>query len=783
MKSLLARFLTYYIPLVGLSVFGLLALLETQFYLDQLEELEFDLNNTADIQQPALAESLWEYDYELTLKLVNDAANMPFIDHIEVFNAHGVSVAKAGHLAEHPSEHDQLETSRELVYRKNNISERVGSLVIAAHDAAIHAEVIEDTKTNMLILGVLLLTLVLTTVLVSRRLVIKPISALQASIERLQLDQVWQPAPIDRDDEIGRTVAAYNQLQSRQIESEQALKEQHEKLDRMNVDLERRVRERTEGLEIAMQAADDANQAKSAFLANMSHEIRTPLNGVIGLLQLLERTDMNERQDAYVSKAFAASRHLLALLNDILDYSKIEADMLDLEASPFSLQTLLENLADTLGPLARDKLLELHIDSDPDCPDMLSGDVTRIAQVLINLGGNAIKFTDQGQVSIQVTTLPGANGDTVTLRFSVRDTGIGIAAERLDHIFARFTQADTGTTRRFGGTGLGLAISASLVELMNGHIEAHSQPGQGSHFWFSLPLKLADQRTAIDQAQAPDSESPTSLQGVRVLAVDDNALNQEVVTGMLDQFGVITTLADNGREAISLILEQDNPFDLVLMDMQMPVLDGIGATRELRLQHGLKQLPIIAMTANAHESDREACLAAGMDDYLAKPVAIEQLQATIQRHLNIRPSPAAPPPAPEQAAAARFPKAPGFDLSAAMRRVRNRPETYVRLARVFLETADENRANYRPLLQAPSAENAQQAAATLHKLRGGLVFLGANELAEQMQAMERRLKQDAPEQLQAELDELDRSIGEHIATLESLVDDLDRQHAEQKNAG
>jgi signal transduction histidine kinase/ActR/RegA family two-component response regulator len=374
-------------------------------------------------------------------------------------------------------------------------------------------------------------------------------------------------------------------------------------------------------------------KAKSEFIANMSHEIRTPLNGIIGMAQLLLGGRLDAEPKEQVKILLGSSEHLLGLLNDILDISKFEAGQMTLETLPADFHKMLESTLAAMQPVAAKKGIEIHFDYDPNLPKWFYLDTIRVRQVIGNLLGNAIKFTETGTVTVTIKSIPPGISGTHGIHVSICDTGIGITAEQISRLFQVFTQADSSTTRRFGGTGLGLAISKQIMQLMAGKLGVESEPGKGTTFWFSVDWKVVDPTAIpshVSSAMSVDSPTQSHLMGCRVLVVEDNLVNQKVALGMLRKLQCVSVATDNGRFALELL--QKESFDIILMDCQMPEMDGYEATRRIRDDSRFQALPVIGVTAHAMAGDLKKCLAVGMNDYLTKPYTLSNLASIMEKH-------------------------------------------------------------------------------------------------------------------------------------------------------
>ncbi|HVO02979.1 MAG TPA: ATP-binding protein [Candidatus Cybelea sp.] len=568
----------------------------------------------ADLYAGAVSGSVWEYDKEATrAQLKALQTQLPEFERARIVEPEGHEFIALG-VDSRPA---AVTASAEI----RNDDNLIGTITIELSDGILRAERAAHL-TRLITTAAIMGTALLVLTLIALHLVIRPLERITPLMRSFAAGDLEHNVPYrDRNDEVGamaRALEVFREHASRRLAAELALKRHSEELDRLNRDLSR-----------ARDAAEAANRVKSDFLAAMSHEIRTPLNGILGMLHLLAESKLDPDQRTKLGTLERSAQSLLSLLNDILDLAKIEAGRVDLHIAPFSPRELLGNMATLWQPMALSRNLALTVSVAPSVPPLLLGDGNRLGQVVANYLSNAMKFTDRGGVTVSAEAKP-VGDELHEITIAVKDTGVGIAPEAQKRLFQKFSQAELAA-RKPGSTGLGLAISKELIQLMNGTVGVESAPGAGATFWLRVQCRVAE------PAEVPTEEIDTeALLGdlgtrkVKVLVAEDNPVNQRVVCAMLELGGHGFVLAHDGQEALEAV--QREAFDLVLMDVQMPVMDGPTATRAIRALGGkYRDIPIVALTANAMPGDEKSYRAAGMNHYLSKPFSPDELSVALRR--------------------------------------------------------------------------------------------------------------------------------------------------------
>ncbi len=612
----LSRLIVAYVFL-ALFVFGVQFVQEYRVHRQQLRA---SLETLSDTFAPGAAAALWDFQEGSLQSMVKGIGRHADVAAVEIKSTNG-SLYFSWEAPDGMVPSSTLRVERDLIFvNRNGEEKKVGTLIIASSEQRLWALLRGVIVSTVLTGSALMLVVGVAVWLLVRTLVVWPLTQFTKQVQAMGAGGVPQYSDLG-----GTRIAEFATLQQRFSQLMGQVAQDQERIAEQNATLEQRVADRTKELEAA-------NRAKGEFLARMSHEIRTPMNAVIGLSNLTLRTELDAVQRNYLEKVLGSAQALLGIINDILDFSKIEAGKLSIESIAFDVRASMDNLSSMLGFKASEKGLRLDAVVGPDVPALLMGDAMRLGQVLLNLTGNALKFTEKGGVRVTVDVVSRTDS-RVRLRFGVEDSGIGMTPEEVGQLFQSFHQTDGSITRRFGGTGLGLAISKQLVELMGGKVWVESTPGVGSKFLFELEFALAT-ALAIDQRQASVENSPIRrkvdrIRGAKVLLVEDNAINQLVARSLLEINGVVVDIANNGLEGVEKALKGD--YALVLMDIQMPEMDGLTATRQIRATPGFDALPIVAMTANAMATDYQSSIDAGMNDHITKPIDHKQLTATLER--------------------------------------------------------------------------------------------------------------------------------------------------------
>ncbi len=628
---------------LGVAVGSTAVQMTAEFQLEK-QNLTSQIRGLASTFEPAINEALWNYDDEQLEAVMRGFYQSPEVFGLEVLNLDG-DLWRLGH---YQTEDDKVEIAQfsETVSLKKleqfgNLysssvelvrggQEDLGSLTVFYSSSTVVERVWSTFLVTLMAAFMKTLCLWLIAVAVINRLVSEPIERITNDVEAFDVESRNAVAAqvLKRDNELSTLEQANQIFFQTIIDRNQALFERDQEVEAYKQHLEEMVAIRTDPLNEAMKQLKEANRVKSEFLAAMSHEIRTPMNAVLGGLQLLNKSELDTRQKQLLETINHGGRDLMTIINDILDYSKIEAERLNLEVIPFDLIQLINRVVEMFRPSAEEKSLNLSFESEGGTPLILLGDPTRVAQVFNNMLSNAIKFTEQGEISIDVAQPVEVAERLMRTEITVTDTGIGIEAEQLEGLFDLFSQADSSTTRKYGGTGLGLAICRKLLEAMSSEVTVVSEPGRGTSFkiWLTLPLSQEPLVEVEPEVRVK------SIRSVGILLVDDVEMNREIAMAMLEDEGHQVLEASNGLEAVRVFEEQREEIQVVLMDCLMPEMDGYEATRQIRsleAEHQYSPVPIIALTANSASAVRDECLDAGMTAFISKPFDEVELLATI----------------------------------------------------------------------------------------------------------------------------------------------------------
>jgi len=746
--------------LLGVLIFGIQLIAEYRSHRQQLME---SLQSLATTFAPGAASAMWNFQEGSLASMVSGIGLQSDVVSVEIkgvrseqdfsWTSPDGAVASSTLRVAVPltlvDDGGKLQTVGTLTVTSNNdrLWKRLNGVVIS---------IFEVGFALMLVSGVVVWRLV-------NSLVVKPLSRFSDQvIARGTSTQLAIALDGSQVSEIATLLAGFNRLMHQ-------VGQDKERIHDHNVNLERKVSERTQDLEAA-------NKAKSEFLARMSHEIRTPMNAVIGLTQLTLRSELAPLQRDYLGKVLGSAKALLGIINDILDFSKIEAGKLTLEEIELNLQDVLDDAFTVLSLSADEKGLSLRQQLAPDVPTRLRGDALRLGQVLLNLVGNAIKFTPRGAVSVSVTLAAPANpaepaDQRARLRFCVEDTGVGLSDEQVASLFQSFHQADGSVTRRFGGTGLGLAITKQLVELMHGQVWVESTLGLGSRFYFEVELGVcsgAPQRQDRRLSEAEDTHArrkTDSIVGAPVLLVEDNPINQLVARNFLEINGVVVDMANDGAQGVAMALT--GKYALVLMDIQMPVMDGLTAARTIRATPGFERLPIVAITANAMVADYQNSMDAGMNDHITKPIDPQQLTATLLRWIVVPaggfvagnesaralPDPLAAHRGPDPLLPA-LPLSAHLDTQRGLLQVGGSVPLYISLLKSFLASHANEVVAIKQALATGATVDARRIA---HTLKGTAATLGAQPLSANAAALEVLIRTTASASPQA-IDAVQREL-------------------------